>query len=88
MSACNFATLSNYNSNGQLKVPAPARVRGASGAQVVPSYGLGFGYDALTHGQSSAVTCGGHFTITDAYGKGANNCNTMYVRTLCNSGYQ
>ena len=86
MSACNFATLSNYNSNGQLKVPIPSRTRGAIGAQVVPSFGLGYGYDALTHGQ--APTCSGYWNITNAYGKNANNCNTMYVRTLCNSGYQ
>ncbi len=85
--ACSYATLSHYNSNGQLKVPVPDRTRGVSGAYVVPSYGLGYGYNALTHGQKMG-TCSGFFNITNAYGKNANNCNTQYVRTLCNSSYQ
>jgi len=86
-SACSYTTLSHYNSNGQLKVPVPLRDRGLSGSYIVPQYGLGFGYNALTHGQK-AGSCSGFFNITNAYGKDAKNCNTKYVQSLCNSSYQ
>ena len=85
--ACSYTTLSNYNSNGQLKVPVPRSTRTVSGMYVVPTYGLGAGYASLTHGQKTG-SCSGFFNITNAYGKNANNCNTQYVRTLCNSSYQ
>jgi hypothetical protein len=85
--SCSYATLSRYNSNGQLAVPVPERTRGVSGAYVVPSFGLGHGYNSLTHGRKTG-TCNGFFNITSAYGKNANNCNTQFVRTLCNSSYQ
>jgi hypothetical protein len=80
-SGCSYTTLSHYNSNGQLKVPVPERDQGLSGSYIVPKFG-GLGYNALTHGQVGS--CSGFFNITDAYGKGANNCNTKYVRSLCN----
>ena len=83
--ACGYSTLSHYNNGGPPGVPVPDYVRGVVGEYVVPSYGLGFGYNALTHGQN-AGTCGGFFNITNAYGRNANNCNTRYVRTLCNGG--
>ncbi len=87
--ACSYATLSHYNNSAGLGggPPVPDRTRGVSGAYVVPSYGLGHGYNALTHGQKMG-SCNGFFNITNAYGKNANNCNTQYVRTLCNSSYQ
>ena len=85
--ACSYATLSQYNSNGQLNVPVPDRTRAVSGMYVVPTYGLGAGYNSLTHG-NKAGSCNGFFNITSAYGRNANNCNTQYVKTLCNSSYQ
>jgi len=85
--ACSYATLSHYNSNGQLKVPVPNRTKGGSGFYLVPSFGLGAGYNTLQHGEKTG-TCSGFFNITNAYGKNANNCNTTYVRSLCNSSYQ
>lgn len=85
--ACSYATLTHYNnSNGQLRVPTD-RTRSTAGYYVVPTYGLGAGYNSLTHGQKMG-SCSGFFNITNAYGKNANNCNTQYVRTLCNSSYQ
>ena len=84
--ACSYATLNHYNSHSSMAVPVPDRTRGVSGSYVVPNYG-GLGYNALTHGQKVG-TCSGFFNITNAYGKNANNCNTQYVRTLCNSSYQ
>ena len=84
--ACNYATLSHYNSHGTaLNVPVPAQQRGSNGLYVVPDWGLGFGYNALTHGQTVG-SCSGFFNITDAYGKNASNCNTQYVKRLCNGG--
>ena len=84
--ACGYSTLSHYNNGGPPGVPVPDYVRGVSDRYVVPEYGLGFGYNALTHGQN-AGTCSGFFNITNAYGRNANNCNTRYVQTLCNGGF-
>ena len=85
--ACGYSTLSSYNNSGGLAgIPIPDRVKGVSNYYVVPHYGLGYGYNALTHGQN-AGSCSGFFNITNAYGRNANNCNTRYVRTLCNGGF-
>tara|TARA_Y100000389_G_C17215478_1_gene390652 strand:+ start:310 stop:606 length:297 start_codon:yes stop_codon:yes gene_type:complete len=89
-SACSYATLAHYNNSGHMKVPVPQRTSGVSGAYVVPSYGVGSHvntYAALTHGNKTG-SCNGFFNITNAYGQGANNCNTQYQRQLCNSSYQ
>jgi hypothetical protein len=86
-SACNFATLGNYNSNGQLAVPVPHTTHGTSGAYVVPVFGAGLGYDALTHG-NNVGSCSGFFNITKAYGAGAQNCNPQYQKSLCMPKFQ
>lgn len=79
--ACAYATLSHYNngSQGLNKVPVPRST--VSGVYVVPTYGAP-GYNTLTHG-NAAPSCSGFFNIGNAYGKGANNCNTQFVKRLC-----
>lgn len=52
--------------------------------QTVPVYG-GLSYEALTH--DGRCSCGGHFTITDAYPDYGNNC-TKFTRRLCSGESQ
>ena len=81
-SACAYATLSHYNNGSQGLANIP-QIRGqVNGMYVVPAYGTA-GYASLTHGDT-APSCSGFFNITSAYGQGANNCNTQYVKKLCN----
>lgn len=84
--SCSYASLNNYNSGGRKKntgnvgmpsVPATNVV----GSYIVPEYGM-IGYNALTHG--NGPSCAGYFDITDAYGKGAANCNTQFMQRMCN----
>ena len=77
--ACGYASLCNYNSNGQM-APLPANARNVSGKYIVPAWNA-IGYSALTHGNSAS--CGGYFGIEAAYGKNAGNCSTNYVTSLC-----
>ena len=80
-SACAYATLSHYN-NGSQGLSHIPQIRGqVNGVYVVPNYSVP-GYDALTH--NAPPSCSGFFNITSAYGQGANNCNTQYVKKLCN----
>ena len=82
--SCSYVSLSNYNgvqrnarSVGMPHVPAST----VSGFYVVPQYGT-IGYNALTHGDSPS--CAGYFDITNAYGKGAENCSTEFKQRMCN----
>ena len=81
--ACNYALLGNYNNN----LSAGAQTMGstgpsnAAGSYVVPAYGMS-GYDALQHG-NGVGNCGGYFSVTNAYGQNAGNCNTQYMKTMC-----
>ena len=52
--------------------------------QTVPVYG-GLSYEALTH--DGRCTCGGHFTIMNAYPDYGNNC-TKFTRRLCSGDSQ
>ena len=80
-SACAYATLSAYNNGSQGLSHIPQTRGQVNGMYIVPQYSVP-GYDSLTHGQN-AGSCSGFFNITSAYGKGANNCNTTYVKKLC-----
>jgi len=81
---CNYASLARYNANkGVSGIPVPRT--NVSGVYLVPTYGAP-GYNTLTH--NSAPSCSGFFNINTAYGQNANNCNTQYVKSMCNSGYQ
>ena len=81
-SACQFATLATYNNltnpaNMGVPVIPPTT---AVGWQAVPAYSRG-GYDTLM--RSGTFPCGGHPSITNAYGSNANNCQTQYVKRMC-----
>ena len=80
--ACNFATLSTYNAlNNPANLTTPVvPLTTAVGFQLVPAYTRS-GYDALQ--RSGQFPCNGYPSITGAYGSGANNCQTQYVKRLC-----
>lgn len=78
-SGCSYAKLGcYYGGNGTM---APARP--TAGIYVTPNY-ASIGYDALTHGASGS--CNRYFSITDAYGKNAGNCNTTFTQRMCGAG--
>lgn len=85
-SSCAYSTLSTYNSShaGLMGAPPYAAPVNTTGAYLVPAYAVA-GYNALQHGDTQP-SCSGFFNITNAYGKGANNCSTNYVQSLCNGG--
>jgi hypothetical protein len=79
-----YASLNNYNSGGRKKnsgmVGMPTvQATNVIGSYIVPDFGM-IGYNALTHG--TGPTGNGYFDITDAYGKGAANCNTQYMQRM------
>ena len=81
--SCNFRTLGSYN---QIHNPAMVGTPSiptttALNMQIVPAY-QSISYDTLQHGVSQPQ-CGNHFTITQAYGTNANNCQTQYIKRLC-----
>ena len=81
--SCSYVSLSGYNGRGKNSMGSPhVPPTNVTGVYVVPSYGM-IGYDALSHG-SAGPSCAGYFSITDAYGKGAENCNTQFVQRLAN----
>ena len=82
--SCSYVSLSNYNgvqrnarSMGMPHVPATT----VAGRYVVPDFAT-IGYNALTHGDTPS--CSGYFDITNAYGKGAESCNTQFMMRACN----
>ena len=88
--SCSYTTLGHYNSTStgtmnQARAQAAPQM-GPNGVQqghyIVPSWGPGFGYATLQHGNQTP-TCSGFFDITKAYGANANNCNTQFVQRLC-----
>ena len=85
-SACNYSTLNAYNGKSWGPDVQAAATGGVHGAYVVPSYGPGLGYNVLQHG-NTAESCSRFFTITDAYGAGAQNCNPQYQQSLCMPKY-
>ena len=76
--ACEYTRLNCYLSSNSTM--APMRRGTTSGVYLTPNY-RAIGYDALTHGQAGG--CGGHFSITSAYGPGAGSCKTTYTKRLC-----
>mgnify|MGYP006098441211 CR=1 FL=1 len=86
---CSYTTLGHYNATSQGTMnQARAQVApkmgpdGQQGVYIVPSYGPGFGYSTLQHGDDKP-SCSGFFNITNAYGANANNCNPQFVQRLC-----
>ncbi len=82
---CSYANLQNYNITpqgaGYMNAPAVPNST-MQNVYLVPNFSS-IGYNALTHGLTTP-TCSGFFNITNAYGKGANNCNAQYVKQSCN----
>jgi len=78
-SSCSYATLSHYN-NGSKGMQPPVPRGTTSGAYIVPAYGAP-GYGTLMHG--AAPSCSGFFNISDAYKSNGGNCNTKFVKKLC-----
>jgi hypothetical protein len=70
-----YTTLGSYNRSQPLNLPPSF----TSHVYHTPTYGA-IGYDALTHGATSNRS---HFTISDAYGHGADKCTTAYVSRQC-----
>jgi|TARA_B100000902_G_C27294063_1_gene908882 hypothetical protein len=81
---CSYANLQNYNivpqNMGYMNTP-PIPKSTTQNLYIVPNFSA-IGYDALTHGLKTP-TCSGFYNITDAYGKGANNCNAQYIKQSC-----
>jgi hypothetical protein len=78
-SSCSYASLSTYN-NGSKGMSPPVPATTVSGVYVVPSWSAA-SYNTLSH--DSAPSCSGYFSVTNAYGKNANNCSTKFVQKLC-----
>lgn len=79
-SGANYATLGTYNTNNGFRgIRPPVPMTSVSGYYVVPAYSAP-GYNTLTHGRG---TGGNYFQIQQAYGSGAQNCNTKYMGALC-----
>lgn len=78
-SSCSYATLSHYN-NGSKGMQPPVPRETVSGSYVVPSYSAP-GYNTLNHG--ATPSCSGFFNIGDAYKSNGGNCNTKFVKKLC-----
>lgn len=76
---CNYANLSNYNNGSVGGMNTPGPVGGVTGLYVVPAYGS-IGYNALTMG---GYSCSGYATIGPAYNSNGGDCNTQYVKKLC-----
>lgn len=81
---CNYAQLGAYNL-GFRGIRPPVPLTSVSGYYVVPAYSAP-GYDTLTHG-AAGCGCGGsggnYFSIGQAYGSNAGNCNTRYMGSIC-----
>ena len=81
---CNYAQLGAYNL-GFRGIRPPVPLTSVSGYYVVPAYSAP-GYDTLTHG-AAGCGCGSgsgnYFQIGQAYGQGANLCNTKYMGSIC-----
>ena len=83
--ACSYSNLQNYNnSRGTWGQPAltPSTV---SGQYVVPVFGAP-GYDTLSKGKSadgSGPSCSGYYSIDNAYGSSAGDCNQQYTTRMC-----
>lgn len=76
---CSYGSLGNYNDGYSMAVPPVGKV--VSGQYIVPQWSA-IGYDSLTQ---KAPSCSGYPNITDAYGKGADACQTTYRTSLCGS---
>lgn len=84
--SCVYNHFNEYNSNESpeamrdigISPPIPSGTPSWKNV-IVPVWGS-IGYDALTHGDR--CTCGGHFTIENAYPNYKNNC-TKFTKRLC-----
>ena len=76
-----YASLGTYNGHmtgmmGRPVVPATS----VSGVYIVPDYSS-IGYSTLSHGMQPSYRK--YFTMAGAYGAGAGQCNTQYVKRMC-----
>jgi len=85
--SCVYTTLSEYNSSQSAANMTQSGIQDSMTAgtpsmrlQVVPVYG-GPSYEALTH--DGKCTCGGHFTISNAYPDYSSNNCTKFTKRLC-----
>lgn len=84
--ACVYSNLMDYNSSQSADKMTQSGIMAPMAAgvpsmrtQVVPVWD-GPSYEALTH--EGRCTCGGHFTIQNAYPAYGNNC-TKFTKRLC-----
>jgi hypothetical protein len=75
-----YQTLCSYNANSAM---APVSSKTSVGVQIVPSFGS-ISTSTLTHG--GRATGQAYFSIENAYGAGASQCNTQYVARQCAGG--
>lgn len=85
----NYAVLGNYTGGFGSGIRPPVPTTAVSGYYVVPAYSAP-GYQTLQHGGHVGGACGcgagggsPYFSIGQAYGYGAGNCNTQYMGSLC-----
>jgi hypothetical protein len=80
MSSCSYSTLQGTYScgSGGCAAPALAGVPSMNSQTVlaVPTFGAGYGYSALTHGEG-APGCSGYFGLAKAY---PTNCPALVAR--------
>jgi hypothetical protein len=89
--SCVYSSLDNMNASESAAGMTQSGIQQSMSAgtpsmrlQTVPVYG-GLSYEALTH--DGRCTCGGHFTIANAYPDYGNNC-TKFTRRLCSGDSQ
>lgn len=89
--SCVYSTLDTMNASQSAANMSQSGIQQAAASgtpsmrlQTVPVYG-GLSYEALTH--DGKCTCGGHFTISNAYPDYGNNC-TKFTRRLCSGDSQ
>jgi hypothetical protein len=79
-SGCAYAKLATYN-NGSVGMSPPVPRETVIGSQVVPVWQPPT-YNTLMHGDTPQ-SCSGYFNIINAYGQTADNCQTTYVKRMC-----
>lgn len=76
---CSYSSLGNYNAGYSMDVPPQGKV--TSGVYIVPTWSP-ISYDSLS---SKVPSCSGYYSIDNAYGKDAANCQTTYRTSLCST---
>lgn len=87
--SCVYSNLEDYNSSQSASKMSQTGIRAPMVAgtpsmrvQIIPVYG-GMSYEALTH--DGRCTCGGHFSIQNAYPNYGNNCTKFGPRACADN---